>query len=354
MYKHFIFICIIALMGVSCSSRNRNTPPCRPVKVDTVRIYGNNPTASFPGKIIAASDINMAFRVSGTLLKSPVVEGKAVRKGEVIARIDPRDYKTKLDAVKAEYNRIKGEADRIIAMYKENSISANDYEKAVYGLQQITAKLEATRHELEDTELKAPFDGFIQKIYFEGEETVAAGMPVVSIINNGMPEVEINIPITDYARRGDMKDFRCKFDIFPDRTFPLELIGINKKANLNQLYKMRLRMCCKDESGTLSPGMTTMVNIEYRKEGTRKMSIPTSAIVYQDNRTFVWVYSPESNSVKKSDVKVESIEHYGYAIISEGPEAGELIISAGVNSIDENTKIKVLENPSSTNIGGLL
>ena len=150
------------------------------VKTETVKNYENELQVTYPGRVKAAADVDLAFRVAGPIIRIPVQVGSFVRKGEVIAEIDPRDYELQYKATEAEYKQIKSEAERVIELYNRKSVPENDYDKAVYGLQQITSKYNAHKNALKDTRLVAPFDGYIQKKYFDTDETVAAGMPVIS------------------------------------------------------------------------------------------------------------------------------------------------------------------------------
>lgn len=59
---------------------------------------------------------------------------------ELLAQIDPRDYELQLQAAEAEWQGIKAEAERVMALYADSVATASDYDKARYGLQQITAK----------------------------------------------------------------------------------------------------------------------------------------------------------------------------------------------------------------------
>jgi multidrug efflux pump subunit AcrA (membrane-fusion protein) len=77
---------------------------------------------------------------------------------------------------------------------------------------------------LEYTRLYAPFSGYVQKRLFDSHETVAAGMPVISMIDTRYFEVEIDVPSSDYVRRHLFNRFTAVADVFPDRVFPLELI----------------------------------------------------------------------------------------------------------------------------------
>jgi RND family efflux transporter MFP subunit len=301
----------------------------------------------------AASDVNLAFRISGPIAKMYVDVGSYVKKGQVLAEIDLRDYAIQLAATEAEYKQIKAEAERVIALYGKGSVTPNDYDKAVYGLNQITAKYDAHKNALADVKLRAPFDGYVQQRLFDAGETAGAGMPVISLISTNLPEVEINIPSSDFIRRDQFESFSCAVDIYPGKVFPLELIGIAQKANLNQLYTMRLKI--KDETKQLpAPGMTTTVTVQFKAGKTALVSIPLSAVFETEDVSTVWVYNKDTQTVEARAIKMREIHTDGTVIVSEGLDEGEIVVSAGVHVLHAKEKVKLLPAVSPTNAGGLL
>lgn len=248
-------------------SKNRHDRFCRQANFPAI-----------PGKVKAAQDISLAFRVSGTISKIHVKDGTRVQEGQLLAELDPTDYQVQLDATEAEYQQIKAEAERVMALYKDNGTTPNANDKAVYGLKQITAKYKHHKDQLAYTRLYAPFNGYVQKRLFEAHETIGAGMPVLSMISSGTPEVEINLPAAEYIRRDQFDNYHCTFDIYPGETYPLKLISVTPKANANQLYTMRLQVV-PGTPAVPSPGMNTMVTISYRTEQTNTLSVPTGAIL---------------------------------------------------------------------------
>ena len=346
-----VFLCGILLF--SCSQKQSNEEVLQTVKTDTVRVFGEKPQSTFPGKVKAASEVNLSFRIAGPIAQINVDAGNYVRKGQVLAEIDARDYRTQLSATEAEYKQVKAEAERVIELYKKGSVTPNDYDKANYGLEQITAKYNAHKNALSDARLLAPFDGYIQKRFFDPNETVGAGTPVISMINAGVPEVEINIPSSEFVLRDKFESFYCTADIYPDRVFPLDLMGITQKANLNQLYTMRLKI--KDNEKPLpSPGMVVLVTIQYKAGKSQWVTIPYPALFEIKGVSSVWVYHPESQTVSARPVTAYDILTNGTIIISEGLSAGEIVISAGVHALREGEKVKLLPPVSPTNAGGLL
>lgn len=338
----------------ACKSEKNQKMTMKTVKVSTAVAYGENKTVAFPGKVKATSDINLAFRISGPIAKINVKEGEYVRKGQVLAEMDSRDYEIQLSATEAEYNQIKGEAERVIKLYEQESVSENDYDKAVSGLQQITAKYNAHKNALADTKLVSPFDGYIQRRYYDKDETISAGMPVFSIISSGTPEVEVNIPANDFIQRENFDSYTCTFDIYPGVDFPLDLISVNQKANLNQLYTMRLKMRTVENHSLPSPGMSTMVTINFKPENTNLVSIPLTSMFEQDGKAAVWVYQPSQHIVQLRYVKASEIPTDGTVIISEGLKAGDVVVSAGVHTLHDGEQVKLLPEVSQSNAGGML
>ncbi|MEI3155980.1 MAG: efflux RND transporter periplasmic adaptor subunit [Odoribacter sp.] len=323
------------------------------VKAEVVRSHQGELQITYPGRIKAAADVDLAFRVAGPILRMPAEIGRFVRKGTVLAEIDPRDYEIQLKATEAEYNQIKAEAERVIELYNRKSVPVNDYDKAVSGLQQISAKYAAHTNALRDTRLLAPFDGYIQKKYFDANETVAAGIPVISMINTNYFEVEIDIPSVDYVRQDLFRKFSCVADVFPGETFPLELIDIAKKANLNQLYRVRLRLK-PDTRVALAAGMSVNVVIDYGVDGTSLMEVPLEAIFEEKGNSAVWIYRPETKSVERRNVQIRQILKNGKVVIDKGLDEGEMVVTAGVHKLKEGMKVELLKPVPATNIGGLL
>ena len=354
-YKKYSIVLLSALMLCGCGNKQAPTENIPYVKTEVVRNAGGVNNLTFPGKTKSADDINVSFRVSGPIQKVYVKAGDHVKKGQLLAVMDPRDYQTQLNATQAEYASIKADAERIIAMYNEESTTASNYDKARYGLEQITQKLNNHRNQLADTKLYSPIDGYVQEVLHEGGETVSAGMPIISMFGSGTLEVEINVPAYDYANRDRMSSMYCKFDLLPDETFPLKLHSMSAEANSNQLYTVRLRFMGQYDRSKITPGMTTMVYVNYDNEADdSKVEIPSGAILNDKGQTKVFVFDTKSETVKSRNVTVKRLHRNGMAEVTDGLEVGETIVVAGVHHITDGMKALPMPKSSDSNVGGLL
>lgn len=342
----------LLLSGGACSRMESGRADVTRVRLHTVEHADAASAQDFPGRVVAAEEVNMAFKLSGTLKQVYVDEGSRVREGQIIAELDPRDYRLQLEATEAEYLSVKSEAERVMALYADSVGTADAYDKARFGLRQIAAKYENARNQLADTKIYAPFDGYVQKRLFDPPTVVAAGMPVVTLVAEGRSEIEINIPASTYLQRDRIASFSTSFD-FIAQPVPLRLIGVAPKANANQLYTVRLAVP-QGLAPQPSPGMAAMVNVWFNDEGTGKSSIPASALFEWNGSSCVWVYDAHAGVVRRRAVTVESLDTAGNATITQGLGAGERIVSVGVNKLADGQQVNPLTAETATNIGGLL
>ncbi len=345
-------LCTILLLSlIACSNTNTQQDKTPLVLTELVTSSQQQQSLSFPGKVKAAHDVSLSFRVAGAIEKFNLKEGEHFRKGDILVVMDPTDYQVQLSATQAEYQAVKSECERVIALHEDGVTTESDYEKAVSGLQQIEAKLKHHQDQVSYTKIVAPFDGYVQKKHFSAGEIVNAGMPVLSVISSDRPEVEINIPTSDYLKRDEFADAYCTFDFFPDRQFKLSSISITPKANSNQLHAMRFTLV--DDEKNISAGMNTMVTILCNDQSISQLSVSKTSVFERDGRSYV--YKLSGNKVSAKEVLIHKLLTNGKCIISSAQlQIGDTIISSGVHKLIDNQDVKPLNNDSKTNVGGLL
>ena len=318
------------LFLVGCGQQ-QHTEQVMLVRIDTVKTANTCDILEFPARVQAAGEVHLAFKIPGTLQRIYVDDGAFVRQGELVAEMDPRDYELQLQAVEAEYLSIKAEAERVMALYDQNVATADAYDKARYGLQQITAKYENARNQLADTKLYAPFDGYVKRRRFDPPTVVAAGMPVITFLSGKNPEVELFIPASTYIRRREIASFAAVFDFLQGQKIPLRLLHV-----------------------AATPGMNATVEVAMRQETEASVEIPASALFSNgDKMSYVWIYR-QDGTIARRRVEVARLHTDGTATIADGLNEGERIVVAGVHKLTEGQRVAPLPAPSKTNEGGLL
>lgn len=322
------------------------------VRIDTVKAPVGMVELQYPGRVVASTEANVSFKVAGMLKRVLVNEGDLVRAGQLLAEIDPVDYEVQLSATEAEYAQVKADAERVMGLYQDGGTTASNYDKARYGLRQIEAKLQNHRNQLAYTRLTAPFSGRIQKCYFSGGENVSAGLPIMKMVSGNALEVEVNLPAVSYLDRENFSSFSCTFDVLPGVRVPLSLIGILPQANANQLYTMRLALPSQDSR--VAPGMSSWVSIGMSDSTCVGLSVPSTALLEQDGKSYVFAYNPSDGKVRRVPVEVRMLHTDGTAEVVGKLMTGHLVVSSGVHHLQDGQQVRILTPVSKTNIGGLL
>ena len=357
MKKSFYIVSLLMMaMGMVSCGQKKAAEDDRPiVDVAEVKDINSGELTTFTGKTKAAEEANLSFRVSGQILRILVNEGDRVSKGQVVAEMDSRDYQVQLAATQAEYEQVKADAERVMALYAEGNTTASNNDKARYGLEQMAQKLANHRNQLNDTKLRSTMNGYVQTKLHEAGETVSAGMPVLSVFGGGSPEVEINISASDFADLETFTNFYCKFDVTGEEKFPLSVVYTSREANSSQLYTVRLKFVDGMEIKKITPGMTTMVYAETEGEKASGVTnVRSSAVLKTEGGTVTFVYDEKTGTVKSRPVNVVTINRDGTVRIDRGLKAGEKVVVSGVNHISDGQKVRLLQKPSASNVGGLL
>lgn len=345
-----LFVGLIAI--TSCNKfENGKSADLKLIKTAQVKQIPVIMQKQFPGVIEENEEVNLAFRVAGPINKILVKEGDYVKKGQLVAEMDTRDYEIQKNAIEAQANQIESEYKRIEELNSRNSVADNDYEKAKAGKEMIEAKLKNANDQLNDTKLYAPFSGYITKVNFKEGELVNHGTPIASLIDVSILKVDIDVPASILLMKDKITKIECNQENISDKTFPLTLVSNNVKANNNGLYKFYLQY--KPTTKTdLVPGMNVSVSISYKARENDILSIPLNAVFEEDGKSYVWIVN--DTIVNKQIVETCNIVRQGEIGITAGLKESQEIVVGGLNLLKENETVKVIPQMSDTNVGNLL
>ena len=279
----------------------------------------------FSGIVEAVEYVKLAFRVSGQVINLPVVEGQRVKKGQLIAAIDPRDISLQYAADKAAYETAAAQVERNKRLLGRQAISVQEYEISVANYQKAKSAYELSSNNMRDTKLTAPFDGSIEKRLVENYQRVNSGEGIVQLVNTQKLRIKFTVP-DDYLYLLRAKDvtFKVVFDTYPGTTFNAKLeeyldistagtgipvtITIEDPAFNRSLYDVKPGFTCKIKlASDVAPFLEEKL-----------VNIPLSAIFgeSENQRTYVWVV--KDNKVSKREVTVYSPTGEANALISAG------------------------------------
>ncbi len=349
-----IFVLAASLLYLAgCGKKEEKkeaAPVVRPVKTATVQGFSSG-EYTFPGTVDAGRKLLMSFRVSGRLVELPVKEGDNVKKGQLIARLDPKDFQIALDEAKAQYDKAQADYRRYQTLYEKNAVPRADLD--LYRSKRDVAKsrLDEAKANLSYTYLRAPFAGQIGNRYVENYMDVKAQDPIVDLNDNSVVEIKVNLPenliitFKTYSKSIDIKKY-AEFEVGGTvKSYPIELKEVSSRADTQtQTFQVTLQMP-QPKDLTLLPGMTANVRLVFKPKKNVDIKIPITVpaiavIGDEGSGNFVWMVDKETMTVRKQKVKVGEMRGSGEITILDGLKGGEIIVTAGLSQLEEGMKVR--------------
>ena len=273
----------------------------------------------------------------------------APRSGQIVAEIDPLDFKWEYEAKKASFQTAEAQLQRAKKLLSKQAISKQEYESTEASYSNAKAAFEYAQNTLNQTKLRAPFDGFIQKKYVENYQKVQAGQGIVCLINPNklqvvftMPESNINYfssPYSVYVEFDNYKGVRFKAKVkeyveaSPDGSgVPVYLYIDDPNFNLEK-YKVAVGFSCR-----------VILNVDSESFTQGAVLVPLAAVVADDANSdkYVFVYNGQSQKVERRKITESMLIGKDGVIVTDGLRPGEQVVSAGATRLVDGQQVKVL------------
>ena len=286
--------------------------------------------------------LNLTAEVAGTITAKKVKEGTPIKKGDVLATIDYRDYKNAHQSAKAAYELAVSDLDRLQKLYQRKVAPRSQLDAAVAQVTSTKAALQNAATALERCVIQAPFSGVVNQIFVEQGQYLAVGDPVAEMLKLDRLKVRVGIPESDVdaVRRVDV--FKVRIDALGGRTFEARKYFLSKTADsMARLYNLDLELDNSD--GTILPDMFTRVEI-VKQEIPEGLSIPLYSVINRNDDHIVFVVSGEQARAKS--VALGLLD--GWQVqISEGLMPGEQVIVVGHRSVNDGERVNIVRRVTS-------
>lgn len=342
--KKLLFMICGVLLLTSCSSNEKANSKSNKLTVKSFtaknETLNGDQNFSFISKPYRST--LLSFRVGGPIEKFDVRSGSYYRKGEVIASIDPRDFKIRAERAEAIYRQAEAEFKRIEILYKKDNISASQFEKARAEYVSAKAAYETASNELKDTKLIAPFDGYVGEVFIEKFQDVKATQQIISFDEIDRLKIEVYVPQTIAFDAKKLKTVNLSFDAIPNEEFTATVEEISKSTTKNNISYL-LTAVLPNSNERLLAGMSGKMNLHIA-EG-NSILIPQSALRNRPTvGNYVWVINPATSVANLRIVKTGKLQNNGEVTVLEGLNEGETIAITGQDFIEEGNTVVVNNN----------
>lgn len=355
-------LAVLTLLGPAWSGCGKKesepAPLIRPVLTRQVFVTGGTRTRTFPGTAQAERESRLSFQVPGKIQRLEVKVGDRARPGQIIAVLDPEDYRLQVEETEASLERARAESRnaeanyaRVRALYENRNASRNELdgartaaESAAAQVRAVQKRLELARARLGYTRLEAADEGSIAEVYVEASENVQPGQPVVLLTGGLRPEVQVGVPESLIAQVKPGDRVTVTFDAVPDRKFAAFVVKVGVVTGASATYPVTVRL--DEPVPEVRPGMAAEVSFSFTSgQGGERVLVPAAAVCEDRQGRYVFVAEPAPGglaTVRRRPVRVGELRDDGLEIL-EGLQDGDLVIAAGMSRIAEGEIVRILE-----------
>jgi multidrug efflux system membrane fusion protein len=344
-----------ALLAACSGDGNVGEAP-RPVLVTRPGGGAEAALTAFAGEVRAREESPLSFRVGGNLVRREVDVGDRVKRGDLLAVLDPGDFRleaqsaqAQVASAQAELERARAEQARYAALAKDQLVSRSALDTQTTALRAAEeqaraarAQLDVARNQAGYTELRAPRDGAIATRLAEAGQVVAAGQTVFTIAADSGREVAIALP------ESRIRDFVVGRPVLvelwstPGRRLPGRIREIAPVADSQaRTYAARVTLV-GDAAKAVELGQSARVYVQ--ENGNRAaLSVPLSAIQRDANgATALWVVDPKTRKLTSHAVKLGPYAEDRVPVLS-GVSPDAWIVVAGGHLLRENQLVEPVD-----------
>ncbi len=354
-----LLVSSIAVLLVACSKAPQAPEPLRAVKTMVIASASAGGTYEYAGEIRARVESRLGFRVGGKMTERPVNVGDAVKVGQLLARLDPRDLRLGEDVARAAVasaavNLQQADADfkRYRDLKDQGFISGAEFERRETTLKVAKAQLEQARaqsgvqgNQAGYAALTADAGGVVTGVDVEPGMVVAAGASVVRLAHDGPRDVVFSVPEDKVgliqaieARQGTVKVRLWSSGV---ATVPAKIREISAAADpATRTFLVKADL---GEADAPRLGQTATVAVDTpRVAGIAR--VPLSALKEDHGKSTVWIVDAASMTTVSRLVTIGGAEGND-AVVLTGLRPGDRVVTAGVHVLSPGQKVRLYSDP---------
>ncbi|MCB1552329.1 MAG: efflux RND transporter periplasmic adaptor subunit [Xanthomonadales bacterium] len=309
--------------------------------------------AVYPGEVRARHEVALGFRIGGKMTGRRVEVGDEVRKGDVLATLDPGDVRLQADAARAQVAAAEAdlalansELERHKSLLDRKLISPSLYDNrlsqqkaAAARLRQARAQLDVASNQADYATLRAPQNGVIAQRLAEVGQVVSIGAPVFVLAADGDREVVISLPESGIERYQVGQAVMITPWSKPDQRIPGTLRELAPAADASsRTYAARIALPQGVEGIELGQSARAI----FALNGSHAVSVPLPAVTADAGQHFVFVVDPASSTVKRRAVTIGPFNDETVPV-TEGLAEEEWVVAAGVHLLREGMKVRPVD-----------
>ncbi|MEO1067155.1 MAG: efflux RND transporter periplasmic adaptor subunit [Pseudomonadota bacterium] len=362
----FLFLSLFVLSGCLDQTANseQTEAPVRGLKTILIAETEETTERRYPSVLQPGSISTLSFEVAGRLQEVSLDVGQRIKKGDVLATLDPTSLEIQVETAQAALKEAQSlaknaaeDAARKAELFEKQVVSKavadesrTSAETSASRVVQAQRSLDTAQENLSKAALIAPFDGIINSVEVQSFANVATGGAVATIYAADAFESSFSVSFDVINRLAVGKKVRVRLADNPSVVLSGHVSELGARADTVSSFPVVVKLDETDPS--IKAGMAVEVAMEFTVPLGEGFSLPLSVLpldgviekgprTEDPGKTQVFVYNPDTSTVARREVLVAGVRENSIIIVN-GLELGERVASAGVSFLREGQKVKLL------------
>ena len=296
---------------------------------------------SLPAEVEPFEDLWVKAEVKGQVVSIPAKEGRLVKKGQLLVKLDDRDYRSRLARIDANYRLARQDFERMTALVEKNIAAESKLDEIEARLEDLTAQRNEAQRSLDRTRITAPISGRLNEIKAKKGDLLDVNQQVARILQFEKVKVMVGVPESDVAAVFDLNEAEVIIEALENRKVKGRKIFLSSQPRtLARLYDLELMVPNPD--GRILPGMFGRVEL-VKRVFDQALAVPLYAVITRGDERFVYV--EKDGQAEKRVIKLGVL--VGWQIhVEAGLSPGERVIVVGHRFLDDGQAVKVIKDVS--------
>jgi len=292
---------------------------------------------NLPATIAPLEDLTVLAEVTGPIISISVREGDMVQRGEVLARIDPRDYKNRLNQIQAAYELAQLDFKRISRLARTDAASQAQLDAIQARLKETTSSLAAAKLDLERCTITAPISGFINKRFAKPGLLVSRSDPLFQILDTSRVKVEVGVPESDVQAINNLEEAEIIVEALNNMTVKGKKVFLSRQPEtFARVYNLKLEV--ENPENLLRPGMFARVNL-VKERFADSFSVPLYSVITNNDEHYLYIVNDDTAHYRK--VKLGVLEGWMVQVV-EGLRPRERVVVIGQRELEEGQAVNII------------
>jgi RND family efflux transporter MFP subunit len=345
-------LAVLSLLSACQREVQKPAPEIRPVRALTIEKRAAGATVSITGNVQAQNEVTQSFRIDGRLIERLVDVGDTVKAGQLIARLDPQNEESGVQAARAQLSgaqarliEARSNYERMRDLVAEDAVSRAQYDQAEALRRTAESQVEAAQSQvslaqnrLSYTRLFASVAGVVTVRGPEPGEVVSPGRMIVQVAREGARDAVFDVPVQVKNSAPKNPDIRVALASDPGVSAAGKVREVAPRADpVTGTFAVRVRLIDPPAAMRLGSTVTGRMSLDV----TPAIEIPTTALVRSNGKTAVWVVDKTAGTVSQREIGVGS-SSASMVQVSSGLSNGDVVVTAGVQALRPGQKVSLL------------